>query len=357
MLKNVVIATHFFTYGPSQAARDYFVRKRISCNYIEHDLFGNVLKWSIQMLDTFWKVLKTGTTYDLYIGCNNLNTFVGLVLKKLHLVKKVIFYSQEYSPDRFSNKLMNAVYHWLDFFCLKHSDLIWNSSVIMQIDPMMHEREKRGIPKKYREKQIQVPDGTDLKKIPAVDKINRNLIGFVGHLREGLGLNLLFDAFEEICDQFPLAELLVIGSGPLEMELRKRAQRNKQIIMTGYMGDINKVYSHLAKCAFAVAPYEDNPFTPYTDPGKVKLYLSIGLPMIITKVPLIAYEIEKEKCGIAIDPETDALAQSMAELLKNDNALLEYRANVLNMRKKYSWDVNFDRGLDYLDKTSFSKQD
>jgi len=32
----------------------------------------------------------------------------------------------------------------------------------------------------------------------------------------------------------------------------------------------------------------NNPFTYYTDPGKVKAYLSAGVPVVITDLPYVA---------------------------------------------------------------------
>jgi len=156
MFRSVVIATHVFSPGTSQALRDYLLREGKDVLFIGHPLFGNVFTWTLGAFDTIGQVVKANKKFDLYVGSNNLNAFVGIILRKIRLVKKVIFFTPDYSRQRFKNKLLNNFYRWLDYYCLKNADLVWNSSTVMPVDPIMQEREKRGVPPKYRSKQIQV---------------------------------------------------------------------------------------------------------------------------------------------------------------------------------------------------------
>ncbi|MFQ5445106.1 MAG: glycosyltransferase [Nitrospinales bacterium] len=349
MFRNVVIASHVFAYGTSQALKEYFERKNIPVLFIGHPLAGNVLTWGLGALDTLWQVIKAGKKFDLYVGSNNLNALMGILCKKIGRVKQVVYFSPDYSHNRFNNNFLNFLYHWMDYFCLRNADLVWNSSTVMEVDPMMKEREKRGIPQKYRAKQIQVPDGTDPKEILPFEKIDRHLIGFVGHLREGMGLEILVEVFSEIKKSVSNAKLLVIGSGPIEQKLRKMVEGIEDIELTGYMGDINEVYRRLSYCAFAVAPYEKNTLSEYTDPGKVKVYLSVGLPIVISRVPAVAQEIAEENCGIAVQPgNKEEIREALLNLLNEDHLLKFFRTNAVKLKKKYSWDNNFDRALAFL---------
>jgi len=349
-INSVIIATHVFSPGTSQALRDYLLRNKVNVLFIGHSLFSNVFTWALGVLDTIWQVIKTGKKFDLYVGSNNLNAFVGIILRRTRLVKKVIFFTPDYSHQRFKNKLLNNFYHWLDYYCLKNADLVWNSSAVMPVDPIMRERERRGAPIKYRSKQIQVSDGTDLVERLPLDKINRYEVGFVGHLKKGMGLELLIDVFPEITKQVPEAKLVIIGSGPIEQKLKFQAKNLNNIEFTGFVGDLSQVYKRLSRCAIGIAPYEKNTISQYSDPGKVKVYLSVGLPMVITKVPQVAFEIDREKCGIAIDYDRDELIEAVVRLLKDETLLKEYRNNTVRLAEKYSWDRIFERALNSLGK-------
>ena len=62
-----------------------------------------------------------------------------------------------------------------------------------------------------------------------------------------------------------------------------------------------------------IAPYvpDPNSFTWYADPGKPKVYLGCGIPVIITKVPEVAFEISKRKAGIAINYDSHELSEAI----------------------------------------------
>ena len=62
------------------------------------------------LLNVFWCV-KNGKGWNLYIGADNLNTISGILLKKLGFVEKVVFYTVDFVPYRFKNRLLNDFYH------------------------------------------------------------------------------------------------------------------------------------------------------------------------------------------------------------------------------------------------------
>jgi len=342
MIKKIVIATHVFAPGPSQALRDYLIKEKKEVLFIGHPILGNLFTWLLGALDTFFKVLKQRKKYDLYVGYDNVNAFIGLILKKMGKVEKVIFMTVDYSHNRFKNKMLNNFYHWLDYYCLKNANLVWNST-----DRMVFEREKRGILKIYRNKQIAVPDGTDLVKLVPFDKRNLYEIVFVGHLKEDMGLELLIESFPEIEKEIPEVKLTIIGSGYMEKKLKEQA-RGLNIEFKGFIGDLTEVYKIITKAVIGLAIYNKNGMMEFTDPAKVKLYLSAGLPVIVTRVPQIATEIENKKCGITIDYNKEELKNAIVRLLKNQELLKKYSDNALILSKKYLWSNIFREALGKL---------
>lgn len=292
----------------------------------------------------FW--ISFSTRYDLYFGINNLNALCGLILKRFRRVKKVIFYTIDYIPKRFKNRLLNRIYHFIDSYCVKKSDYVWNLSSVM-----VTEREKKGIPKMYREKQITVPIGTDLnvKKVPP-DANKKCRITFMGHLREGQGVELLIESLPELIEEIPEIKLILIGGGSLETGLRERVKELDlvdYVEFTGFIKDHSEVQDRLSECSIGIAPYVDDEetYTRYTDPGKPKAYLAAGLPVVITKVPQIAYEIERRKAGIAINYERKELIEAIIKILKSDNLYREYNNNASTLAKKFDWNRIFEETL------------
>ncbi len=346
----IIFIGHPFTFV-CKDSRSWF-RLTNAQGYLYKEHKGYEIKkpnFLVYMKDVFYTliwILKTGK-YDLYVGVNNLNAFTGLILKKLGRVKKVVFYTIDYIPQRTKNKLLNNLYHGLDSFCVTHCDKTWNLSPVM-----VTEREKKGIHIRFRNRQITVPIGTNSNtKIHPIKDIDRYSIAFVSHLKPGTGIELLFDALNQIIKTIQEVKLVIIGRGPLKTDLEKQAIKlklDRYIEFTGFIPENSVLEERLAKCAVGVAPYFPSPdcLTQYTDPGKPKTYLSAGLPVIITRVSQIANELEKERAGLVIKYDKNELAQAIISLFTDDRLFLEYRQNAIRFASKYSWDNVFHKALE-----------
>ena len=172
----------------------------------------------------------------------------------------------------------------------------------------------------------------------------------MGHLRSGQGVDMLIDAMKDVVKKVPRAHLLIVGGGPLEARYKKQVGNLKlkqKVKFTGFIKEFVDVQKFLIDAAVAVAPYVDDSktYTRYTDPGKPKDYLASGIPVVITKVPQVAFEIEKNQCGIAINYKKEELVDALIKLLKDDKLLILFRKNALRMAKKYEWEKIFDKAF------------
>lgn len=369
-----VLVTHIYTTGPPLRFAEYLQKEVDNFILIGHPfsytkdrrsflriyvqgkltLERKFINWNGHELSfyfkdiflTLWWVLKYAPRVDYFVGVDSLNLFAGYILKKLRKVKKIVFYTMDYVPNRFSNRMLNFIYHYLDTFAVIKSDKAWNLSALM-----VGEREKKGVSAKYREKQIVVPVGAKIvKRLLPLEKIDRYKIVFLGHLREGQGVNLLINAMPEVIKKVEQARLVIIGGGPLEDKLKKIVQEkklNKYIRFTGFVKEYSEVEEILRDAAVAVAPYvdDDKTYTRHTDPTKPKDYMACGIPVIITKVPQVAYEIEKNKCGLAISYNKQELVNAIIKLLTNEQMLFEFKKNSIIMAKKYTWNKIFDKAI------------
>lgn len=370
----IVIATHEYATGPSHALEEYLRGKvwrllfvghpfvfakdtrshyrvyRKSNNATEENFFFpwrlNQVFGSIKdsILNLFW-VFRKGT-FDIFIGVDSINSLSGILLKKLGIVKKVIYYTIDYIPKRFESKLLNTIYLYLDSFVVKHSDNVWNLSRVM-----IEEREKRGVDKKFRQKQIVVPVGTEanITEVP-FGKIKRYHVVHMGHLMRKHGVQLAIESIPHIIKVIPQFHLDIIGGGEYEEALKKLAQEldvSSYITFYGFIQSHRKLERMLSVCALGVAPYMDTEesYVRNTDPGKVKAYLAAGLPVVITKVPLIWKELAKYRCGVAVSYNARDLARAIIWLLSENQRLRQYRRNAKRIAKKYTWNEIFSKAL------------
>ncbi len=375
-LKNssFVVVTHVYATGPAFRLEEYLQNKVKNLVFIGHPFsytkdkrsFLRVYKngklvrekkfvdWKGSELSfyfkdiflTLWWVIRFSEKADYFVGVDNLNAFSGFILRLIGRVRHLVFYTIDYVPKRFENKVLNSIYHYLDRLAVRKSDKVWNLSSIM-----VDEREKRGVDKKFRNKQIVVPIGTTMpKKISTPVKKDRYKIVHMGHLLEKQGVERLIEVMKDVTAKVPKAHLLVVGSGPLEAKLKKdviRLKLQKYVEFTGFVKEFSEVEKMLQASAIAVAPYLDSKdtYTRYTDPGKPKDYLANGLPVVITKVPQVAYEIDKNKCGIAINDDKKELTEALITLLTNEKKFYEFRRNAIKMAKEYTWDKIFDKAF------------
>lgn len=305
---------------------------------------GYLVNFLIDFFLTFYFILRLGRKWDFYIGSDCLNAFSGIILRSIGVTKKVIFYEYDYTPARFQNKILNRIFHWLNGFAAKYSDMIWDNP------PKLEKiRTRQGADLK---KVLRVPHAVDLDKvrIPALDKINRQTLVYAGHVTRSKGLGLIVEALKRVVKIIPNIRISILGSGPYEPILKQLVKKNRMEKYFKFFGytDHDWVLSYLPSCGVALAPYlpEEGGTFQYSEPLKVKDYLGCGLPIIITRVPLIAQEIEARKLGIAIDYDEKALGEAIVKLLTNDEFYQICRKNVLKYAANITWDYTYDQTFD-----------
>lgn len=376
--KNFVIATHYLVYGAPQALREFLINGMVErLLFIAHPLEINsndrsyfeeiekgkearkiifpfqpkisILNFLKDLLLNLWWVLKDKEKVDIFVGVDNLNAFSGIILKKFGRVKKVIYYTIDYSPVRFKNKLLNLIYHKIDAFCVKHSDVVWN------VSPRIAEGRKKIRNIDFQEKQKVVPIGVWLKRVKKRDlkKIKMHQLLFVGHLLEKQGVQKVLIAIPLIVKEIPDFHFLVVGGGEYENILKRKAKQlgiERYVTFTGWIKDRKKLDEIISESACAIAPYDPRKagFTYYADPTKIKDYLSGGLPVILTNVSYNAEEIEKNKCGVVIKYKKEDIAQAVIKILKNQNMLKRYRDNALRYIEQFDWNKIFDKYLSQI---------
>lgn len=164
-------------------------------------------------------------------------------------------------------------------------------------------------------------------------------MGFVGNLVENQGLELVIEATAEIVKTIPDFRVLIIGSGPREgvlKELVREKALEKHLVFLGFVRDENEVYRILSSCSAGIAPYVLDPYSlvNYAYPGKVRVYIECGLPVIMTRISDTADEIERFKAGYVIRYNRYQLTNAIVKLLSDDALYQEFRRNVRTLASK-----------------------
>jgi len=296
--------------------------------------------YTLNLLSILYLVLRLRKRFDIFIGVGFYSAFFGLILRRLGFVNRLIYYSIDFftRPLKFGfDTLYITIIQLGDKMCAKASNIVWDAS------SRIVEARKNFVglhPDHYQ--HIMVPVGFRsnlLRHVPFKD-IERFTMVFVGTYGKFHGLDLLLDAMPLIIEQIPNVKVRIIGSGPWD-ELKRLVVKlglKDYFIFHGFMKDEEKLFDLVSRCAIGVAPYAftaDNP-TIYADPGKPKLYAFCGLPIIMTKIAPIAFEIHARKAGVAIRYDKNELAAVAIRLLQDDQIQMEYRDNATSFARSYT---------------------
>ena len=367
---NVLIISHGYRKsdtagGPPQDIRDFLLDKVSTIDYIVHPFtFANFrrsflheykngklvesylsskisgpewLQYIKHLFITVFFILRKLHHYDICFALDDLSVLSVLIYRKLGLIKKLVYYSIDYTTMRFRNPILNRLYYLADEISCKYSDINW-----VVAKHAIEARKENGLDTKKCSPFLEVPIGfhrKEIKILPA-EKVDKFHLVFTGSLAEKQGLQLAIQSLTKIILVFPKTHLTIIGTGDYEKTLKnlvKRLRLESKIKFKGFIEDHRKIEKILAKAGIGIAPYKPEPtsITYYADPGKIKLYLGCGLPIITTSVPAISKIIKKGQAGEVIRYTEKEFFQAIRNILHNQKSYESYKKASILLSENY----------------------
>ena len=379
----IVVCTHVWADGPAQALRRYLNAARVAeLLYIGHPLFSDShldgngfevyrcgeeqkrrygaikrlpapVSYIRDILLTLLYVWRRPGRYDAFIAFNNLNAMAGLVLRWFGKVDKVVYYTVDYTPRRFGNQILNRIYHAIERIAAQRSDETWNLSERMIEGRMAKHtlsRDDLG-PQKILPMGFWLEESTALRS----GEYDPHRLVYMGHLLEKNGVQFVLRAVPAIVERIPDFRFLVIGDGEYGDDLKRLAKTlsiTDNVDFKGYVEDEADVNRLIARSALAVALYErgdpETNWTYYADPGKLKAYLGMGVPVLLTDVPPNAGEIVAHQCGEIIDTSPESISSVVIGLMGNKARIAQFRENARTYSRAFDWQAQFDQRISEL---------
>ncbi len=165
----------------------------------------------------------------------------------------------------------------------------------------------------------------------------KNEISYVGGISEIRGIIELVKALE-----YTNTTLHLAGNFENE-ELRRKIMSLRGWQRVKYYGFVNReqIREILKQLKIGIVPL--HPTNNYVNALPVKMfeYMSAGIPVIASNFPLWKDIIEKNKCGVCVDPlSPKEIANAINFLLSNDDIAKEYGKNARTIiEKKYNWEI------------------
>lgn len=266
-------------------------------------------------------------------------SFFGMTLQKLFRNIEFVFWDGDYYPPV---NLPLILYEKIK----KH----YNGKVkyaVYQGDLINEKMNGKVIRTAYRKKVMWGVRPKNIKR-----NINRNnfTILFVGAIRESQGLEFVFDFLKNHKDY----SIKIIGAGDDKLFLRykKIIQDNKiegQVYFPNRFFEDRELTEISKTCQVGIAVYDITPesATYYTDPGKVKTYAALGLPIIMSDVSAIAPYVKKFGCGILIKQDNKELGKALLEMKKN---YAGYLNGLAKFNKHFYYETYYKKAFSFLEK-------
>jgi glycosyltransferase involved in cell wall biosynthesis len=294
-------------------------------------------------------VLRLRRRFDLYIGAGQHLILLGLFLRRLRVVKKVVAFSMDYWPQKYRTRFLDRLYHTLDAYCVTRADWVFNASAAM-----FEARLRRGI-KLDPARQITVPHPIEAHEIGSVprDQLEPDSLIFAGLAGAEYGFELLIDAMALVLRRNPATTITVTGYGELSAHLREMIARRGltgAFRLAGYISDAADFRHVLRRKRVGLAPYSplETSCKRYTDVSRPKIYMANGVPPIITRVPPLAREIEAMGAGLVVDYDKEQLADAILRLLADDELHEHCRQRGFDLVKQYDAETICDNALGAL---------
>lgn len=365
---NALIISHGYRLssgGPAQDLRDYLKSKIHNLHYIDQPFphadykethffifkdgkLANLRK-SIPVIGPQWAryiqqffflfsfLLFSSTKYNLCLALDNHSVLTTYLFRKTNRIKKLVYYSIDYTPSRFKNPIMNYLYHLGDRLACRLSDVNW-----VVAKQMIKGRQDNGVNLKTAAPFKEVPMGFHSEEIKALPptKINPFQLVYMGTILEKQGLQLAIESLPKLLKSFPKLHLIIIGTGVYEEELKtliNNLKVTKKVAFLGFIEDKKVMYQILTNSVIGLAPYKPtkDSFSYYADPSKIKIYLGCGLPVITTNVTAFSKVIAEEKAGVVINYTTDSFYKAIKTLLESNKRYQQYRNSAIRLSRHY----------------------
>lgn len=312
----------------------------------------NYLIYVYQALASFWR--RETKTRQVFMGVNYFCTFCGILLKKIGKVDVVIYRVMDFFPlpPKGSYRYLNRFFYIIDKFCLENSDYIWFTT-----EGHIVGREKYGYFNRDQYDYKIIPLGLDTSKFvsKSINEQNRYSLVYCGVISRYHMLDLLFEVIQDLKKDFTNIRLNLIGSGPDEAYFKDSARKmnlQDNIIFHGFVEEGARFKALMSDNILGIAFYrnEEN-FMKYTEPAKVKYYLSFGVPAVVSKVPLIANELAEKRVCFAVSNEKEEIVKTIKRFISDPNLQEEFKANI----REYVKTVDINKLLDSTISTTFEE--
>ena len=181
--------------------------------------------------------------------------------------------------------------------------------------------------------------GEKVSKIQAIKELNLDpdfrYILFFGFVRKYKGLDLLMEGFAKSGLKSQKVKLIVAGEfyddSSTYFELAKSLQIEESMVFRNEYIPEAEVKNYFCAAALVAQTYRSA-----TQSGVTQIAYHFERPMLVTDVGGLSEIVPNGKAGFVVDPQPDAIAESLARFFQDDLEE-EFEKNVAVEKERFSW--------------------
>lgn len=281
------------------------------------------------------------------IGMESVNTLVGQSFRKTLNILNVIYYTFDWAPQRYRNRLMSAAFRCLDKWACERADVAWNvtDAIAEARREILHYDLNR------MAKQLTVHYGVEFREglVRPYGELDRFKVIFSGGHHVDNGAQFLPDIAMYVQKANPEVQFIITGGGTMTDELKAKVRDYglSNVQFTGYIQGSENLDRLTCECLIGLAPYPDTEVSTkkYGDVIKIRAYFACGLAVVSTYVPPVAKEIREEELGIVTGIDAKEMADAILKLCADEALLKRCRENAIRKAKGHNWTSIYTRAV------------
>lgn len=300
-----------------------------------HELMYQLFFTFLQPLYTVFRAYSRLEKSDVCIAEGVWGGLIGISLKKLGKVNRVVYEDMDYFPYFWKNYFFQRALFIIEKYVVTRADLL-----VCVNHSLRNLRKAQGA-----KRIIVVPNGVDYTfflKAQSKKQHPPTLI-FVGWLQEYQGIDFSIRCMPEMMDTFGNLRYLILGEGSFENNLReliKELHLEKNVFLLGQKKH-ESIPDYFAESDIAIAARRPTLLTMFASPYKIPEYLAAGLPVIISKTN--SDPADSFKGTISVVYNSKDLVTVIVDLLSNRDKYRELSLEATKAAGELDWNGLLER--------------
>jgi glycosyltransferase involved in cell wall biosynthesis len=272
--------------------------------------------------------------YDVCIAEGPWGGAVSTLLRKAHVVQKVVYEDLDFFPAyagiNSKTKLGYYLTHWIERNAIRRADLVISVGHLLA-----------DLRKSQGAKEVHVlSNGYSNEFSQLSPNLTSTTVAYAGALTDWSGVLDLIKAIELASESIPDIRLLIMGDGPKKAYLEKVISCDgigKRVEFVGKL-EYEMVGDVLAKASVGAAIFVPSQLTKYAVMCKLMDYLGVGLPVLAIDFGENGALVKQNEAGICVKCDPESIANGLVKLLQDPKLLAAYSAKAKEAARGKDWD-------------------